>query len=121
MKSTTSDTRKYRTEMNNKILNSGFTDFKKFFTLDNKAYIDHPNTIKGMVLDIRWGKLACINGAVTIPNIPYRSLGKIPILLRSSSRTSDNKNTTQIRNGNVRGIIKLFNSLVLRCFVNELI
>ena len=30
----------YRTEMNDKILNSGFRDFKKFFALDNKAYID---------------------------------------------------------------------------------
>jgi AhpD family alkylhydroperoxidase len=26
--------------MNDKILNSGFNDFKKFFALDNKAYID---------------------------------------------------------------------------------
>ena len=26
--------------MNEKILNSGFRDFNKFFTLDNKAYID---------------------------------------------------------------------------------
>jgi ribonuclease HI len=40
MKTTTSDTRKYRTEMNEKILNSGFNDFKKFFALDNKAYIN---------------------------------------------------------------------------------
>lgn len=30
----------YRTEMNDKILNSGFRDFKKFFALDNKAYIN---------------------------------------------------------------------------------
>ena len=35
MKKTTSETRKYRTEMNDKILN-----FKKFFALDNKAYIN---------------------------------------------------------------------------------
>ena len=35
-----SETRKYRTEMNDKILNSGFKDYKKFFALDNKAYID---------------------------------------------------------------------------------
>jgi len=27
-------------EMNDKILNSGFRDYKKFFALDNKAYID---------------------------------------------------------------------------------
>lgn len=40
MKKTTSDTRLYRTEMNDKILNSGFRDFNKFFALDNKAYID---------------------------------------------------------------------------------
>lgn len=29
---------KFRTEMNEKILNSGFNDFKKFFALDTKAY-----------------------------------------------------------------------------------
>ena len=40
MKKTTSETRAYRTEMNDKILNSGFRDFNKFFALDNKAYID---------------------------------------------------------------------------------
>ncbi len=40
MKIKTSETRKYRTEMNEKILNSGFNDFKKFFALDNKAYVD---------------------------------------------------------------------------------
>jgi ribonuclease HI len=40
MKKTTSDTRLYRTEMNDKILNSGFRDFNKFFALDNKAYIN---------------------------------------------------------------------------------
>ncbi len=32
--------RKYRTDMNDKILNSGFRDFNKFFALDNKAYLD---------------------------------------------------------------------------------
>ncbi len=32
--------KKYRAEMNDKILNSGFRDFKKFFALDNKAYIE---------------------------------------------------------------------------------
>ncbi|MFQ5602089.1 MAG: carboxymuconolactone decarboxylase family protein [bacterium] len=40
MKITTSETRKYRADMNEKILNSGFQDFKKFFALDHKAYID---------------------------------------------------------------------------------
>ncbi len=39
MKNTT-ETRNYRTEMNDKILNSGFRDFNKFFALDNKAYIN---------------------------------------------------------------------------------
>lgn len=29
---------KFRTEINDKILNSGFSDFKKFFALDTKAY-----------------------------------------------------------------------------------
>jgi AhpD family alkylhydroperoxidase len=40
MKKTVSETKLYRTEMNEKILNSGFRDFNKFFALDNKAYID---------------------------------------------------------------------------------
>jgi len=40
MKKTTSETRKYRLDMNEKILNSGCRDFNKFFALDNKAYID---------------------------------------------------------------------------------
>jgi len=39
MKKSISETRKYRTEVNDKILNSGFRDYKKFFALDNKAYI----------------------------------------------------------------------------------
>jgi AhpD family alkylhydroperoxidase len=40
MKKSISETRKYRLDMNEKILNSGFRDFNKFFALDNKAYID---------------------------------------------------------------------------------
>ena len=40
MKKSTSETRKYRTDINDKILNSGFRDFNKFFALDNKAYIN---------------------------------------------------------------------------------
>jgi ribonuclease HI len=40
MKKTTTETRKYRTEMNDKILNSEFRDFNKFFALDNKAYLN---------------------------------------------------------------------------------
>ncbi len=39
MKKTTSETRKYRSDMNDKILNSGLRDYNKFFALDNKAYI----------------------------------------------------------------------------------
>jgi ribonuclease HI len=40
MKKTITETRKYRSDMNDKILNSGFRDFNKFFALDNKAYIN---------------------------------------------------------------------------------
>lgn len=40
MKKSISETKKYRAEMNDKILNSGFRDYKKFFALDNKAYIN---------------------------------------------------------------------------------
>jgi AhpD family alkylhydroperoxidase len=40
MRKTSSETRKYRSDMNDKILNSGFRDFNKFFALDNKAYIN---------------------------------------------------------------------------------
>ena len=40
MKKSLPQTRKYRLDMNEKILNSGFRDFNKFFALDNKAYID---------------------------------------------------------------------------------
>ncbi len=40
MKTTVNEFRAYRTEMNERILNSGFRDFNKFFALDNKAYID---------------------------------------------------------------------------------
>ena len=39
MKKTVFETKLYRSEMNEKILNSGFRDFNKFFALDNKAYI----------------------------------------------------------------------------------
>jgi len=39
MKKTITETRKYRLDMNDKILNSGFKEFNKFFALDNKAYI----------------------------------------------------------------------------------
>lgn len=40
MKTTIKEFKKYRSEMNERILNSGFSDFKKFFALDNKAYIN---------------------------------------------------------------------------------
>ena len=39
MKKSVTQTRKYRLDMNEMILNSGFRDFNKFFALDNKAYI----------------------------------------------------------------------------------
>ncbi|MCK9279434.1 MAG: carboxymuconolactone decarboxylase family protein [Melioribacteraceae bacterium] len=39
MKTTLSEFKTYRSEMNDKILNSGFRDFNKFFALDNKAYV----------------------------------------------------------------------------------
>ena len=40
MSKTVDEFKLYRTEMNDKILNSGFRDFNKFFALDNKAYVD---------------------------------------------------------------------------------
>jgi ribonuclease HI len=40
MKNSVTETRKFRLDMNEKILNAGFRDFNKFFTLDNKAYIN---------------------------------------------------------------------------------
>lgn len=40
MKKTIHDFHKYRSEMNERILNSGFRDYNKFFALDNKAYVD---------------------------------------------------------------------------------
>ena len=40
IRKTTAATKKYRLEMNDKILNSGFKDYQRFFALDNKAYLD---------------------------------------------------------------------------------
>ena len=40
MKTTVNEFRTYRAEMNDRILNSGFRDYNKFFALDNKAYVD---------------------------------------------------------------------------------
>ncbi|GAB4135349.1 MAG: carboxymuconolactone decarboxylase family protein [Ignavibacteriales bacterium] len=39
MKTTLNEFKAYRAEMNDRILNSGFRDFNKFFALDNKAYV----------------------------------------------------------------------------------
>jgi AhpD family alkylhydroperoxidase len=46
MKITAAETRRYRAEMNEKILNSGFNDFKKFFALDHKAYVEGALPVK---------------------------------------------------------------------------
>jgi len=46
MKKTITETRKYRLDMNDKILNSGFRDFNKFFALDNKAYVEGALPVK---------------------------------------------------------------------------
>lgn len=46
MKKNTSETRKYRLDMNDKILSSGFRDFNKFFALDNKAYVNGALPVK---------------------------------------------------------------------------
>jgi ribonuclease HI len=40
MKTKVTEFHSYRSEMNDKILNSGFRDYKKFFALDNKAYLE---------------------------------------------------------------------------------
>lgn len=40
MKTTINEFHAYRSEMNERILNSGFRDFNKFFALDNKAYVN---------------------------------------------------------------------------------
>lgn len=40
MKKKTQNIKKYRQEMNERILNCGFRDFQKFFALDNKAYLN---------------------------------------------------------------------------------
>ncbi len=40
MKTTVNEFRSYRAETNERILNSGFRDYNKFFALDNKAYVD---------------------------------------------------------------------------------
>ncbi len=40
MKTSAFEKRRYRAAMNEKILGSGFNDYKKFFALDHKAYVD---------------------------------------------------------------------------------
>ncbi|PKL82490.1 MAG: carboxymuconolactone decarboxylase family protein [Ignavibacteriae bacterium HGW-Ignavibacteriae-3] len=40
MKTKVTEFREHRMKMNERILNSGFRDFNKFFALDNKAYIN---------------------------------------------------------------------------------
>ncbi|MCK6605769.1 MAG: carboxymuconolactone decarboxylase family protein [Ignavibacteriaceae bacterium] len=40
MKTKVTEFNLYRSEMNDRILNSGFRDFNKFFALDNKAYAE---------------------------------------------------------------------------------
>lgn len=46
MKTTVNEFRQYRAEMNDRILNSGFRDFNKFFALDNKAYVEGALPVK---------------------------------------------------------------------------
>jgi ribonuclease HI len=46
MKAKVATTRKYRSDMNEKILNSGFKDYNKFFALDHKAYVDGSIPVK---------------------------------------------------------------------------
>jgi ribonuclease HI len=40
MRAPLDERRRFRAEMNERILNSGFRDFKKFFGLDHKAYLE---------------------------------------------------------------------------------
>ena len=46
MKKNVPETRKYRLDMNDKILNAGFKDFNRFFALDNKAYLEGSLPVK---------------------------------------------------------------------------
>ncbi len=46
METKTTKTRKYRQNLNEKILTSGFKDFQKFFALDNKAYLEGKIPVK---------------------------------------------------------------------------
>ena len=46
MKRKAADTRLYRTEMNDKILGSGFKEFSRFFAIDANAYGDGAISVK---------------------------------------------------------------------------
>jgi len=46
MQTKVAKTRKYRLDLNEKILTSDFKDFQKFFALDNKAYVDGAIPVK---------------------------------------------------------------------------
>jgi AhpD family alkylhydroperoxidase len=46
MQTKVAKTRKYRLDMNEKILSAGFKDFQKFFALDNKAYVEGAVPVK---------------------------------------------------------------------------
>ena len=46
MQTKVAKTRKYRSDMNEKILNAGFKDFQKFFALDHKAYVEGTVPVK---------------------------------------------------------------------------
>ncbi len=46
MESKLKKAREYRSAMNDKILNSGFKDFKKFYGLDHKAYVEGALSVK---------------------------------------------------------------------------
>jgi len=46
MKKKASETRLYRKEMNDRILNSGFKEFNRFFALDTNAYLEGAVPVK---------------------------------------------------------------------------
>jgi AhpD family alkylhydroperoxidase len=46
----TAETRLYRSEMNDKILNAGFKDFNRFFALDTNAYVEGAISVKNKEL-----------------------------------------------------------------------
>jgi AhpD family alkylhydroperoxidase len=50
MRTKASETRLYRTEMNERILKSGFKDFNKFFALDTNAYQEGAISVKNKEL-----------------------------------------------------------------------